>query len=192
MGVVRFIPPVIALGALLAIASCGGSTSSRLITAASPSFLGLQSDPAAFNTVAGGAGLAEPLPAGGGVSCAVVSHQAFIPPGQTGEAAGGEGVTFTYAEVLSIEWRCQNVAQARMGYGVLAKGATSVSGVADEAEVLSVGNEPDQGFPNDHVYMVKWRKGEFVGALQLVGPQSDGRVTPDAAESLARWEASNA
>ena len=161
-----------------------------------PSDLGLQSDPSAFNLVAGGAGLVEPITVTKNTKCSLAFHGVFIPPGRSGEAAGGEGVTFTYPEVLTIEWQCPSTEIARMVFAersseASSEGARAVAEVADEATLLSVGNEPNQGYPADRVYIVGWREGEYFGGVQLVGPQGDELVTPAVAESLARREASD-
>jgi hypothetical protein len=177
----------------MAVSGCGGGSSHPgLANSDIPSDLALQSSSIAFNTVAGGRGFAQPLPIPSGGSCPVAYHQVFIPAGKAGEASQGEGVAFTYPEILTIGWKCRSATQARSGYGDLAPGAHAVTGVGVEAAVLSVGDVPNQGFPHDHVYIVKWRQGNAVGALDLVGRDSDTRITPSVAESLARLEASNA
>lgn len=148
-----------ALGALtvgvsLLLSGCAGSHLG-LASSDIPSDLGLQSDPGAFNLVAGGAGLITPRRVNESTTCSVAFYDAFIPPGRSGEAAGGEGVTFTYAEVLTIGWRCPSSQAAVMVFGgsqVLSEGGSTVTGVAEQATLLNVGNQPNQGYPDDRVF----------------------------------------
>jgi len=147
--------------------------------------LDLQPKPSAFDTVAGGAGLVRSIHVGG--NCAVSSHNAFVPPGKTGEAAGGEGNPINYPEVLELSWNCGNASTAQRVFRVMpmAQPGRSVSGVGDQALVLDDSDNAASGFVGDRVFFVAWQRGPRVGTVELAGPGNDKSLTATVAERLA-------
>lgn len=68
-------------------------------------------------------------------------------------------MTFTYPEILALEWRCANQTEARSVYErALALGgdcrdrSSTASGSAQHRECTG------PGYPDDRVYIVKWRE----------------------------------
>ena len=170
----------------VSLAACGAASPHELTNGDIPTFLGIESTPGVFTTVAGGEGSVEPLPTGPHKTCPEWYHNAFVPPGRHGEAAAGEGVPITYAEVIIYTWHCADLSQARLGFHVLSDNLPTVSGIGDQAAVLNRTDESGNGYPNSRVFFVGWRSGQTLGTLEVAGSDRDGRITAGLAETIAR------
>ena len=170
----------------ISFAACGAASPLVLTSADIPSFLGVHANPGVFTTVAGGEETVMPMPIGPHEQCPEWYHNAFVPPGRHGEAAAGEGVPITYAEVMILAWHCADLSQARLGFHLLSDSRQSVTGVSDQAAILNRTDDSNDGYPDSRVFIIDWREGQAVGALELAGPDSDKRITPALAELLAR------
>ena len=70
------------------------------------------------------------------------------------------------------------------------KARQSVSGVADEADLLDRTDDAQDGYPKSRVFIVHWRQGRRVGALELAGADGDSGISASTAEQVARHAAS--
>jgi hypothetical protein len=171
-----------------ALAACGSSSTGGIIGDI-PGDLGVQPYPSAFDVIAGNAGLAHPL-VGRGETCPVSYKGAFLPSGEAPEAAEGLGEPITHPELLVLAWTCPSSSVAHSFMALSNKARQSVSGVADEADILDRTDDGQDGYPKSRVFIVQWREGRGVGALELAGADGDNRISAATAELIARRAAS--
>lgn len=103
----------------------------------------------------------------------------FAPPGEPFIVVSTEQRT-PYIEVVSYAQTCGSGTDAIHDFDQTAKVTARVPGIGDEARMASFNNE------NERSDLVFWRTGQVLGSVAVQGPPKDARITPAAAETLAR------
>jgi hypothetical protein len=83
-------------------------------------------------------------------------------------------------EVISYAQTCGSGTNALHDFDQTARVTSSVPGIGDDARIISFNNE------NERSDLVFWRTGQILGSVAVQGPPNDTRITPAAAERLAR------
>jgi hypothetical protein len=163
--------------ALALLASCSTNHVGALSSVDLPSNWGLhQTTTSASDQVTREVAASLSHPASG---CHHLEVALFAPLGKAFIVVSTEQRT-PFMEVISYVQTCGSGTDAIHDFDQTAKVTSSVPGIGDDARITSFNNE------NERSDLVLWRTGQVLGFVGVEGPPNDRRITPAAAERLAR------